>query len=105
MQDIQPRLCPGVFVTRGRERHPEISRGHDPPHPAQPATTASVIVGNSEDRRHAIGQPMERPQTDCSSVSPTEGRNQRLARVGGVRLTHDLLLAEISVLDPDDGVR
>jgi hypothetical protein len=38
-------------------------------------------------------------------VSPAEGRNQGLAKVGGVRLTHALLLAEISVLDPDDGVR
>ena len=38
-------------------------------------------------------------------MSPTEGRNQRLARVGGVRLTHALLLTEISVLHPDDGMR
>ena len=38
-------------------------------------------------------------------MSPTESRNQRLTRVGGVRLTHALLLAEISVLDPDDGMR
>jgi hypothetical protein len=38
-------------------------------------------------------------------MSPTESRNQRLARVGGVGVTHALLLAEISVLDPDDGMR